>query len=150
MVTLQQLTSILREGNHSLAVASADGTVTTLDNRGVIDLYRLLTLSPLKLKDALVADKVVGKGAAALMIAGQIKALHTNVISRPALDLFSLYPTIEVTYDTLTDGIINRQGTGPCPIESLCRATDNPEECVTLIHGFLVEKGILKEQLKQE
>lgn len=144
-MNLKQLTSILKEGNHSLAVASVDGSVTTCDSRGVIDLYRLLTLSPLKLKDALVADKIVGKGAAALMIAGKIKALHTDVISRPALDLFSSYPTIEVSYETLTDGIINRQGTGSCPVETLCKSTDNIEDCVSLIHGFLLEKGIIKQ-----
>lgn len=144
-MNLKQLSSILKEGNHSLAVASADGSLTTCDSRGVIDLYRLLTLSPLKLKGALVADKVVGKGAAALMIAGGIKSLHTDVISRPALGLFALYPAIEVSYYTVTDGIINRQGTGLCPVETLCKSTDNIEDCVTLIHDFLLEKGIIKQ-----
>ena len=143
-MTLEQLARILSDGNHSLAVASADGSVTTYDSRGVADLYRLITCSPDKLDGAMVADKVVGKGAAALMAAGHIKALLTRVISSPALKMLEDHD-IEVKFDQLTDSIINRQGTGPCPVESLCKTTDDPRECIGLIHDFLIEKGIINQ-----
>ena len=47
----------------------------------------LLTQEPEFLKGALIADKVVGKGAAALMILGGIKELYTDIISTKALEL---------------------------------------------------------------
>ena len=57
--------------------------------RGVADLYDLLTQEPDFLKGALIADKVVGKGAAALMILGGIKELHTDIISSKAFGTVS-------------------------------------------------------------
>ena len=36
-----------------------------------------------------MADKVVGKGAAALMILGGVEELFADVVSRAALDLFA-------------------------------------------------------------
>ena len=47
----------------------------------------LLTQEPEFLKGASIADKVVGKGAAALMILGGIKELYTDIISTKALEL---------------------------------------------------------------
>ena len=51
------------------------------------DIYDLLTQEPEFLKGASIADKVVGKGAAALMILGGIKELYTDIISTKALEL---------------------------------------------------------------
>ena len=48
--------------------------------RGVIDLYELLRDAPETLAGATIADKVVGRGAAALMVLGKIKRLHTGVL----------------------------------------------------------------------
>lgn len=61
-----ELIRILQDGNHSLVVAG-DG-IRTFDGRGISDLYGLLTEHPGWLRGASVADKVVGKGAAALLI----------------------------------------------------------------------------------
>ncbi len=75
-MTLEDLATLLRSGGHSLAVY--DGTaVHTYDSRGVADLYRLLREAPATLPGAMVADKVVGKGAAALMILGGVREVFT-------------------------------------------------------------------------
>lgn len=55
--------------------------------RGVKDLYRLLKEEPGLLRGAFVADKVVGKAAAALLALGGVEEVFADVISRPALDL---------------------------------------------------------------
>ena len=94
---------------------------------------------PAFLRGALVADKVVGKGAAALLVKGGVAALHTDLISRPALDLLSR-AGIDVTYDTLTDHIVNRDGTDWCPVERLCRPLDNIDEMVDAIRAFIHRK----------
>lgn len=63
---MNDLIDILHEEHHSLVVANGD--VCTFDGRGISDLYNLLSEDPEFLRGASVADKVVGKGAAALMI----------------------------------------------------------------------------------
>ncbi|MBR5812639.1 MAG: DUF1893 domain-containing protein [Alistipes sp.] len=104
--------------------------------RGVKDLYDILSTQPELLRGAFIADKVVGKGAAALMILGGIDSLYTDTISEAALELFARY-NIEVKYDKLVPHIINRAGTGMCPVESLCEECGTAEECLPLIKDFI-------------
>lgn len=80
---MNDLIDILHEEHHSLVVANGD--VCTFDGRGISDLYNLLSEDPEFLRGASVADKVVGKGAAALMILGGVKEVFADVVSRPAL-----------------------------------------------------------------
>lgn len=125
----------LRRERCSLVIVN-HGETTLCHQRGVADLYRLLTVTPELLKGAVTADKVVGKGAAALMALGGVKAVYAIVISRPALTLLR-EAGIAVAYDTLADNIINRAGTGVCPVETLCRDAATPEECLPLITEFI-------------
>ena len=104
--------------------------------RGVKDLYDILSTQPELLRGAFIADKVVGKGAAALMIIGGINSLYTDTISVTAQELFDRYK-IEVKYDKLVPHIINRAGTGVCPVESLCKECNTAEECLPLIKNFI-------------
>ena len=104
--------------------------------RGVKDLYDILSTQPELLRGAFIADKVVGKGAAALMILGGIDSLYTDTISEAALELLDHYG-IEVSFDKLVPHIINRAGTGVCPVESLCKECNTAEECLPLIKNFI-------------
>ena len=132
---LSELTGLLhREG--CSCVIFGRGEVTLCHERGVKDLLRILDSDPSMLKDALIADKVVGKGAAALMIAGGVKSVYADVISRPALELFASSP-VTVTYGTAVPNIINRAGTGVCPVETLCKDCRTAEECLPLIESFV-------------
>ena len=81
---MEELINLLHTGGYSCVIAN-EGKIRTFTQRGVADLYDLLTREPEFLKGALIADKVVGKGAAALMILGGIKELYTDVVKRYGL-----------------------------------------------------------------
>lgn len=136
---MKRLIRLLHEGGHSLVVGN--DTVRTFDGRGVSDLYRLLTEDSGELRGASVADKVVGKGAAALMIIGHIERLYADIISEQAFELL-LESSVKVTYGQKVSHIINRSGTGWCPIETLCRDCKTAEECLPLIQKFMNELKI--------
>ena len=91
--------------------------------RGVADLFRLLREEPQLLRGAFIADKVVGKGAAALMVLGGVEGLFADVVSRPALELLA-GAGIAVEYTVVVPGIMNRAGTGTCPVEQLCAGAE--------------------------
>ncbi len=131
---MEDLIDLLHKGNHSLVVANDD--VATFDGRGVADLFNLLNEDPGFLDGADVADKVVGKGATALMILGKIHAVHADVISEPALALFS-QSTVKVSYSEVVPNIINRKGDGICPVETLCIPCATAKECLPLITEFI-------------
>jgi hypothetical protein len=104
--------------------------------RGVKDLMHLLKDEPQLLDGAFVADKVVGKGAAALITLGKVSEVYAVLISRPALTLLQ-GANVTVNYDTLVDNIINRAGTDICPVEKLCKDADTAEQCLPLIENFI-------------
>lgn len=104
--------------------------------RGVKDLYHLLCNRPEFLRDAFVADKVVGKAAAALMMLGGVRELHAEVISRQALELLSA-SDMAVTYHIAVPYIINRSKSGWCPLENRCRDLHTAEECLVRIEDFI-------------
>lgn len=120
----------------SCVVRCADGRCLILRQRGIRDLYDLLHDGRQSLRGAFIADKVVGKGAAALMIAGGAESLFANVISREALEILERYG-VETSYATVTDHIINRAGTGRCPVETLCSGLQSVGECVARIDEFI-------------
>ena len=115
-----------------------NGATRTFHERGVKDLHRLLTQEPEILSGASLADKVVGKGAAALMIAGGVAWVYADVISQAAMELFE-QSRVEVQYAEIVPNIINRAGTDICPVEKLCRDCQTAAECLPLIDKFIKE-----------
>ena len=105
---LEDIIRLLHEGKHSLVVSN--GEVRTFDRRGVADLYALLREDSDFLKGASVADKVVGKAAAALMILGEVGELHADVVSRPALDLFADSGSVTVRQSRTLSTVQRRDG----------------------------------------
>lgn len=129
------LADILHKEKCSCVICKNDKT-SMFHQRGIKDLYSLLNSPDKILLDALVADKVVGKGAAALMILGGVKAVYADVISIPALNLLKDTP-IQVEYAKVVPNIINRAGTGICPVEKLCEDCPTAADCLPLINEFL-------------
>ncbi len=132
---MEELIRILTEGNYSL-VLEKDGQRHTFTQRGVADLHTLYHAPEHLLDGAMLADKVVGKGAVALMVAGGVRRVHALTISEPALELLR-DNAVEVTYGLLVPHIINRKGDGICPVEKLCSACRTAEECLPLIDKFV-------------
>ena len=135
MTSLEQAKSLLITTNSTIAVVS-NGEVFTSQERGVKPLLHLLTEKKGFLKGASVADKVIGKAAALLMVLGEIKEVHTLIISEPAIKVFEKY-NIPCFYDKKVDRIVNRTGDGLCPMESLCIDVEEPKEALKRIMDFI-------------
>ena len=132
---MEELINLLHTGGYSCVIAN-EGKIRIFTQRGVADLYDLLTREPEFLKGALIADKVVGKGAAALMILGGIKELYTDVVSSNAMDLFQT-SDVKVDFVQEVPFIWNRDHTGWCPVETMCSEEESAEAILQLIRGFL-------------
>lgn len=131
---MQDLIDLLHRSECSLVLRN--GNVHTYEQHGVADLYGLLLAHPQLLRGAEIADKVVGKGAAALMVLGGVKEVYADVVSEPACEMFR-QAGIPVTYAQLVPAIRNRAGDGWCPVETLCRDAATAEECLPLIRRFM-------------
>ena len=123
---LNRAKSLLKSTDSTIAVVSVDDIFTSHE-RGVKPLLHLLSEKKGFLKGASVADKVIGKAAALLMVLGEIKEVHTLIISEPAIKVFKQH-NIHCFYDKKVDRIMNRTGDGLCPMETLCLNIDDPQE----------------------
>lgn len=132
---MKALIDILHDENLTLVVKSDDGTIRRFTQRGVKDLLALVTESPEILKGALIADKAVGKAAAACMVEGAVKRVYADVMSEPALSLLQQHG-VEAEYGTLVDHIINRTGDGWCPMERLSRDENDPAVIIQKVKDF--------------
>ena len=126
------LKEILLKNNHPIVIFKDDASVFVSNDRGVIPLMKLLKENKLQLKNSLIADKVIGKAAALLMIYAGVKEVYTPIISLPGLQVFNNH-NVKVNYDTTVERIINRKGDGLCPMESLCIEIENPEKAFIAI-----------------
>lgn len=142
---MKDLIDILHNENLTLVVKSDDGTIHRFTQRGVKDLLTLVTREPEVLNKALIADKAVGKAAAACMIVGGVRQVHADVMSEPALELLKSHH-VEAQYGQLVDHIINRAGTGWCPMERLSRDIDDPATIIQKIQEFFAAQRKTPEQ----
>ncbi|MCF0203475.1 MAG: DUF1893 domain-containing protein [Bacteroidaceae bacterium] len=133
MMTLAR--RMLDDNDCTLVVAN-HGEARKYHQRGVADLLSLLTDEPDFLTNASVADKIIGKAAAALMIEGGVGEVFTRVITRDAKAMLT-HAGIALTYETETDIVQNRTKTGRCPLDTLCADLSNPHEMLLAIRGFL-------------
>lgn len=126
---------ILHTGQYSCVIKNRT-EIRTFTQRGVADLYDLYQSDPAFMKGASIADKVIGKGAAALMVLGGMRTVYADIISTPALTLLR-HEGIETTFAKEVPHIINRDKTGWCPLETACDKLESVTEMYPVIQNFI-------------
>ncbi len=132
---MEQLIARLEAEQCSCVISNA-GETRVYRGRGISDLYHLYRSEPHFLREAAMADKVVGKGAAALMATAGIKEVYAGVISLPAFVLLRKQG-VEVRYGKLVPFILNRAGNGWCPLETRCQWEHGLPELLAAIRHFV-------------
>ena len=135
--TIERAVALLRSGDYTIAILTSSGEAITSRERGVATLMRLLAERAEVLRGAVVADKVVGRAAAALFVVGGCRRLHTAVLSRAGEEMLR-GSAVEYTYDILTEAIINRRGDGFCPMEMVTAEAKSAEEAYAILKERVV------------
>ncbi len=135
-MNIYELKNILLKENHTIVIYKSDASVVVSDDRGVAPLMKLLKENKEQLRDSMIADKVIGKAAALLMVYAGVKEVFTPTISVPAIEVFEKHD-VKITYDKVVERIINRKGDGLCPMETLCLNVENPEEAFFKVNEFI-------------
>ncbi len=135
---MQQLISILHREGCSLVVRSKIGEVTSYHKKGVRDLIWLLDNEPERLYMARIADKVIGKAAAGLLIQGGVAEVYADVLSRLALPLLDA-SGINYSYGELVDRIVIPDGDDRCPLERIVAEAQTAGEVETMLRRHFKE-----------
>ena len=118
MTDLQKAKTALDQGGYTCVLCRGEQVLTS-SQRGVRPLAAWYAAKE-DFSGFSAADKVVGKATAFLYVL--LKVSHV--------------------YDTLTEHIINRQGTGVCPFEAAVLETVDPTTAYALIREKMTELGI--------
>lgn len=102
------------------------------EGTGVRPLVRALDEDPELLRGSVVVDKIVGKAAAMLAVLGGAAGVYGLTMSAAARDYLAARG-IPAEWETLTERIINRTGTGLCPMETAVLDIDDPAEGLTAL-----------------
>lgn len=134
---MQDLINLLHTTHCSLVVKS-QGEVRTYCKKGVRDLVWLLDNEPGRLVGARVADKVVGKASAGLLVQGCVSEVYAQVMSRLAVPLLQ-QAGITFSYTTLVDRIVIPVGDKRCPLEQIVAPAQTPQEVEHLLREHFAE-----------
>lgn len=130
MNDLKKAKDILDSGSHTCVLCRGE-TVYTSDKKGIAPMVEFIS-EGLDLRGFSVADKIVGKAAALLFVYAGIESAYGEVMSGEGRDTL-ISRGVSAEFSTLTDKIINRQGTDICPMEKTVRDIDEPEKALEAI-----------------
>lgn len=109
-----------------------DGQQILSQENGVRPLLHWLRQDPKALQGVLIADKVVGKAAALLIVYGGVAGVYAGVLSEPAAAVLTA-AGIPFTAGARVARIRNRAGDGLCPMEARVLAVDDPEQAYRVL-----------------
>lgn len=113
----------------TLAVCRGDD-LTVSREKGIKPLLKLTQGDDLR--NASAADRIVGKAAAMLYALTGVEAVFAQVLSEQGRTVLKRYGIV-YEYGTLTENIINRSGTGLCPMEEAVKDIDDLKEALAAI-----------------
>ncbi len=117
MTNLEIVKNRLYEKNASLVVMFENGNIEEYYSPRVKDIVSILKTDENALKNAIVADKVIGKVAASLLTVAGVKEIYANTISGFAIPVLE-ENNVKYEYKNKAEYIINNEKTGMCPMEN--------------------------------
>ena len=115
---------------HTICLSKA-GNLIFSDKKGISPMMGFIA-EGVDLSGYSAADLIVGKAVAMLFVKCKIKAVYAKTLSKSGKEVLDSHG-IHCEYQTLTDVIINREGTDVCPMEKTVKDTDDIEEGYRLL-----------------
>jgi len=137
---LEKAIKILEEEKDLTLVLVLNEDIYKSSEKGIKSLLQLLNSGKNYLNYS-AADKIVGKAAAMLYKLLNVNDIYGEVMSIRAIN-FLEQNNINFKYKIKTNEIINRKGTGICPMEQTVLNIENPTEAKKLLENKLKELKI--------
>lgn len=133
MTDLNRAKSLLTQG-HTCVLCKGNKTYIS-DITGIRPMVEFLSQG-IDMEGFSAADKIVGKAAAHLFVLAKVKAVYGETMTHEA-KAFLESKGIFAQGELLTDHIVNRQGTGPCPMEQAVKGLQDSEEALKQIKNTI-------------
>lgn len=111
-----------------------DDKIILSKDKGIAPILKLINAGE-NLENFSLADRIVGKAVAMLVVYSKIREVYAEVLSEKGEEVLKKH-NIKYSYKTLTPNIINRKGDDICPMEK----TVSEIEDATLAYHALKKK----------
>lgn len=136
MTDIEIAKKYLKEENLTIIAVKNKKIVFKSKEKGIKPIYTLALEMKEVAKDSVLADRVIGKGAAILCKHIGIKEVYGEVISESAMEVLEK-ANIKFSYGDTTEHIKNRDKTGLCPIENMAMDIEDQNLLMKRIGEFL-------------
>ncbi len=133
MIDLAKKTLI--EGGYSAVVVKDNKVLHAVMGSGVYPVIKLYNEYPEDMKDAVVADKIIGRAAAIVYILCGIKEIYCHVISEPGIEILDKHG-IKHSQNNIVARIDNRTKTDMCPMEKSSFKSEDIHEAYAAMIEF--------------
>ena len=117
-------------GNTTCVLVKEDKIILSQE-KGIAPILNLLNAGE-NLENFTLADRIVGKAVALLVVYAKIREVYAEVLSEKGKAVLIKY-NVKFSYKTLTEKIINRKGNDICPME---KTVDNIEDATLAYHAL--------------
>ena len=117
MTKLEEIKKILHEKKASLVVVYENGEIKEYYHNRIKDIKEILQENPDALKNAIIADKVIGKVAGSILTVAGVKEIYADVMSQYAVPVLE-EDHVKYEYKNLVEYIQNNEKNGMCPMEN--------------------------------
>ena len=125
----------IEEEEASVIVLSPDGRTASATGHTILPLVELIEREPELFRGGFVADKVIGKGAASLLVRAGAASVYAKLMGEAGLEMLR-ENGVEASWNVLTPLILNNRGDGSCPVEALVKDIEGVEASAEAVLGF--------------
>lgn len=136
MTDIERAKELLSSGQYTCVLCRGERTITDTQT-GIAPMMGLIGAGT-DVRGFAVADRIVGRAAALLFVLAGVGEVYAGVMSRGAALELDRHG-IAHSCGTLADNIVNRAGTGICPMEQAVTGIDDPRAAYEAIARRLSE-----------
>ena len=136
MTDLESAKQKLHCDSRAFVIVKAGVVLCTGTRDGIGELIEAIDALGEQARGAALADKIVGKAVAMVARTAQMCAVYSPLMSQAACDALAR-DQIAFEYDRLVPLILNKRNDGPCPMERLTLAIDDPRAAVSALRDFI-------------
>lgn len=140
MADIDLARSLLQEDRCNLVIVKNGQVLFSSKERGIRPLYQAWQSLGDGLRNAALADRIVGLAVAMLCLHAQIGSVYAVIASRGALDMLKK-KGIAVDAENTVPNISNYEGTDLCPFEKLAKSCRKPSQLLSALESLLEEPG---------
>ncbi len=139
MIRLQAEAKRILEKENASLVLIRNGQDPHVDFRtGLLPLWQAFRQE--NWKGGVLADRVIGRGAAFLAVGMELSSVYSPLMSRGAIQVLE-DKGLDFYFDREVERIKDRSGKGLCPMEALLNGVNQPEKALDRLNRFFLEKS---------